>query len=190
MELAVTFDYRCPFARNAHEALIEAARDDLDVRFLAFSLDQTGVEEGRPAVWERPEEERGSGVLALTWGIAVRDAFPEAFGNFHRAAFAIRHDDGQRFTDETLRAAATAKGLDSDAVAAVVATGGPLETLANEHTEAVERWEVFGVPTFIRGDLAAFVRLMERGRIEDLERVLELLEWSSLNEFKHTRIPR
>jgi hypothetical protein len=31
---------------------------------------------------------------------------------------------------------------------------------------------------------------MERGRVDDLERVLDLLPWSRLNEFKRTRIPR
>ena len=33
---AVTFDYRCPFARNAHEAVVTGLREkrDWDVRFL------------------------------------------------------------------------------------------------------------------------------------------------------------
>ena len=85
-ELAVTFDYRCPFARNAHEALITATREgtlDIDVRFLAFSLDQAHVAEGEPAIWDRPVGERGTGVLALEWGLAVRDRFPDAFLDFH-----------------------------------------------------------------------------------------------------------
>jgi hypothetical protein len=59
-----------------------------------------------------------------------------------------------------------------------------------EHTEAVERWRVFGVPTFIEGDEAVFVRLMERGNVDDLEQVLALLQATRLNEFKRTSIPR
>jgi hypothetical protein len=31
---------------------------------------------------------------------------------------------------------------------------------------------------------------MERGRADDLLRTLDLLEWSRLNEFKRTRLPR
>lgn len=32
--IAVTFDYRCPFARNAHEAVVAAERDGaLDVEW-------------------------------------------------------------------------------------------------------------------------------------------------------------
>ena len=65
-----------------------------------------------------------------------------------------------------------------------------MKTLAAEHTEAVDRWSVFGVPTYIEGEEAVFVRFMERGRVDDLERMLELLEFTRLNEFKRTRIPR
>ena len=68
--------------------------------------------------------------------------------------------------------------------------GRPLKTLAAEHLEAVERWAVFGVPTFIEGDEAVFVRFMERGRVDDLERALDLLPWDRLNEFKRTRTAR
>jgi hypothetical protein len=46
------------------------------------------------------------------------------------------------------------------------------------------------VPTFIDGDEAVFIRFMERGRVDDLERALDLLGWNRLNEFKRTTIPR
>ena len=59
-----------------------------------------------------------------------------------------------------------------------------------EHTEQVERFNAFGVPTFIEGDDAVFIRFMERNRAGDLERALELLDWTRLNEFKRTQIPR
>ena len=31
--IAVTFDYRCPFARNAHEAVVKAVREGSDIDF-------------------------------------------------------------------------------------------------------------------------------------------------------------
>ncbi len=142
-------------------------------------------------MWERDPSEWGSGVLSLLYGIAVRDAFPERFFDAHLALFATRHDRGLQLKDEdVLRAAVTEAGLDADAVAEEAHSGRPLKTLATEHTEAVDRWAVFGVPTYIEGDEAVFVRFMERGRVDDLERVLDLLPWSRLNEFKRTRIPR
>jgi DSBA-like thioredoxin domain len=192
-QIAVTFDYRCPFARNAHEAVVQALRDgvDIDYRFQAFSLDQVHVDEGSTPVWERPEGERGGGVLALEWGVAIRDQFPDQFLDAHVALFSARHDRGLQLKDEAvLREAAAGVGIDVDAVAAEVATGRPLKTVAAEHTEAVERWAVFGVPTFCEGEEATFIRFMERGRTDDLARAVELLEWSRFNEFKRTRVPR
>jgi hypothetical protein len=190
---AVTFDYRCPFARNAHEAVVTGLRSgrDWDVRFVPFSLDQAHVDEGEPPVWERTPDVWGTGVLALLWGIAVRDTFPDSFFDWHIAAFAARHDEGRKLAHEAvLRDVATTVGLDANAVAEAVASGRPLDVLAEEHTEAVKRWAVFGVPTFIVGDRAVFLRVMERDRPDDVDRTLDLLEWRELNEFKHTRIPR
>jgi hypothetical protein len=190
---AVSFDYRCPFARNAQESVVSGIRQgkDWDVTFVPFSLDQVHVAEGEPPVWERPPGERGSGVLALEYGLAVRDAFGDHFLDAHIALFAARHDHGEKLADEdVLRKAMTSVDLDADAVAAEVASGRPLQTLAREHTEAVKRWAMFGVPTFCVGDRATFIRLMERDTPEDIDPVLDLFAFERLNEFKHTRIPR
>ena len=190
---AVSFDYRCPFARNGHESVVQGLRDgrDWDVRFLPFSLDQVHVEDGEVPVWERDPEVWGTGVLALCWGIAVRDAFPDRFLDWHVAAFAARHDEGRKIAKADVLADVTSSaGLDASAVAAEVATGRPLKVLAEEHTEAVKRWGIFGVPTFVVGERAAFVRLMDRANPQDVDRVLDLLEWTDLNEFKHTSVPR
>jgi hypothetical protein len=193
-QFAVTWDYRCPFARNAHEALVAGLREgrDWDVRFLPFSLDQIHVEEGETPVWERGLDEAGvSGVRALLWGIAVRDAFADKFLDFHIAVFRARHDEGRKIAEEAvLREAAASVGLDPDAVADEVASGRPLKALEAEHTEAAEGYAVFGVPTIIEGDEAVFVRMMERGNVGDFAHALDLVPSTRLNEFKRTKIPR
>jgi hypothetical protein len=192
-QFAVSFDYRCPFARNGHESVVQGLREgrDWDVRFLPFSLDQVHVEEGEAPVWEREPDAWGSGVLALLWSIAIRDSFSDHFLDWHIPAFAARHDEGRPIGKaEVLAEIATAAGLDADAVAAEVASGRPLKVLAEEHTEAVKRWHVFGVPTFIVGERAAFIRFMDRGNASDVDRALDLLEWTDLNEFKHTSVER
>jgi predicted DsbA family dithiol-disulfide isomerase len=191
-DFAVTFDYLCPFARNAHEAVVTALRDgaDLQVRFVPFSLNQAHTEEGEQALWDRDPEAWPGGVTALVYGLAVRDAFPDQFLAFHIAAFAQRHDHGHKFDAAVLDETARTVGIDLDALKAEIATGRPAKTLAVEHTEAVERWAVFGVPTFIDRDEAVFIRFMERGRVHDLHQALDLLAWTRLNEFKRTRIPR
>lgn len=193
-QFAVTWDYRCPFARNAHEALVAGLREgrDWDVRFWPFSLDQVHAEEGAIPVWERGLDESGvSGVRALLWGIAVRDAFPETFLDFHVAAFRARHDEGRKIAEEAvLRDVAAGVGLDPDAVAEEVASGRPRKALEAEHIEAVDRYAVFGVPTIIEGDEAAFVRMMERGNVDDFAHALDMMPSTRLNEFKRTTIPR
>jgi hypothetical protein len=193
-QFAVTWDYRCPFARNAHEALVAGLRQgrDWDVRFVPFSLDQVHVEEGETPVWERGLDEQGvGGVRALLWGIAVRDAFADKFLDFHLAAFRARHDEGKKIAEEpVLREVAAGVGLDPDAVAEEVNSGRPLKALEAEHTEAADKYAVFGVPTIVEGDEAVFVRMMERGNVDDFAHALELVPSTRLNEFKRTKIPR
>lgn len=191
---SLTYDYLCPFARIANETVVGALRDGAawEVTFLPFSLSEAHIEEGDQSVWDRsPDADGIRGVRALAWSLAVRDEFPDAFLDFHVGLFSARHD---RAADvdaaETLSAVAVEVGLDPEAVAAVVAGGGTLVTLAKEHAEAVDRWSVFGVPTFIAGDEAVFVRFMARHQVEDVERVLAMLTWTNLNEFKRTTIPR
>jgi hypothetical protein len=164
---------------------------DVDWRLLAFSLDQAHVDEGETAVWERPPLERGTGVLSLQWGLAIRDAFNDRFFDFHLAMFAARFDEGRKIgKEDVVSDVAAGVGLDVDAVGEEVASGRPLKALAAEHSEAVARWAMFGVPTFCEGDEAVFVRFMDRGRVDDLERMLDLLGWDRLNEFKRTQIAR
>ncbi len=191
MQFGITFDYLCPFARNANEAVLNGLEQNRgwEPWFMAFSLKQVHTADDEPSVWDDPAGK--SGVLALQWGIAARDHFADQFPAVHRALFAIRHDDGNDLNDEAvIRDAVTAAGADADAIATVVASGVALEALAADHTEAVEDWNVFGVPTFLVEDHATFIRFMSRGDVDDLQRALDLLTWTDLNEFKRTSIPR
>jgi protein-disulfide isomerase-like protein with CxxC motif len=166
------------------------------VRFVPFSLGQVHVPEGEPDVWVRPGSD--SGLLALQAGIVVRDRFPDRFLDVHRALFALRHDEGRHIRDEAeVRRVLSAQGVDEDAVFAEIATGGPLATVRDEHTAAADDHDVWGVPTFVVGDRAVFVRLMERPRGDaavarrTIDRVLDLLTgFPELNEFKHTSLKR
>ena len=75
-QFSITFDYRCPFARNAHEHVLAAvsAGADYDVRFVPFSLSQTHVAEGEQSVWDNPSARNE--LLAGAAGIVVRTASP------------------------------------------------------------------------------------------------------------------
>jgi hypothetical protein len=190
---SITYDYLCPFARNANEVIVEAILGgaDLDVAFVPYSLTEAHATDGDTAQWDLPRGQLGAGVLALLWSIAVRENHPDSFMGFHVAMFSARHDDGADINDErVIREVVEAVGLDPRAVHDHVASGVPAQVLAEEHTSAVEDHGVFGVPTFVQGDDAVFVRFMDRHEPHDLERVLEMLSWENLNEFKRTAIDR
>lgn len=199
----VTFDYRCPFARNAHEHVLAglAGGAAWEVTFVPLSLAQMHREEGDTPVWDEPETD--SGLWALQAGVAVRDRHPAHFAAVHRDLFAIRHDDGLRLEPETVTAVLARHLGDGDAraVADAVEAGDLLGTVRKEHEAAVDGPGAWGVPTFVvDDDRAMFVRLMHRnpGASDDdraegrqtIERILDLLAWTGLNELKATRIPK
>lgn len=198
LSFAVTWDYRCPFARIAHQHVVTAlqAGADWDVTFRAFSLDQGHVEEGDPPVWDLPE--RYPGLLANQAGIVVRDRHPEHFLAAHAALFDARHERALDTRQRDVVAGVLADaGVDAGAVLAEIDDGWPLETFRKEHSRAVDELEVFGVPTFIAGDRAVFVRLLDgpdgdaQAASTTIERIMDLVTgWPALNEFKETRIRR
>jgi hypothetical protein len=197
-QFAVTWDYRCPFARNAHEHVVTALRGgaDWDVTFVPFSLGQVHVAEGEPDIWGRWRED--TGLLALQAGVVVRDKVPERFLDVHEALFALRHDHGGQLRDEgAVRAVLVEQGIDADLVFAEIDGDHVIERVQAEHEAAAKEHHVWGVPTFIVDGSAAFVRLMDRpaGDValatRSIERVLDLAGgWPELNELKHTSIPR
>jgi hypothetical protein len=200
VSFAVTWDYRCPFARNAHEHILTALAGgaDWEVRFLPFSLGQVHVAEGEPSVWDKPEQD--SGIVALQAGVVVRDEFPDRFPAVHRGLFAARHDEGLKLQDRGVVGHVLAEhGVPVEPVFERIDSGAALATVRAEHERYAESHDVWGVPTFIAGDQAVFVRLMDRARpgsdpavsTSTIERLLDLVTgWVDLNEFKHTSIPR
>ncbi|HVF32955.1 MAG TPA: DsbA family protein [Acidimicrobiales bacterium] len=195
---AVSWDYRCPFARNAHEHLVAGLRAgaDWDVRFVPFSLDQVHVADGDPDVWEN--ESKVSALLAMQVGIVARDRHPDRFLDVHEALFRARHDEGRDIREAgVLREILTEQGVDADAVFAEIEDGWPLEQFRKEHEAAAGDHRVWGVPTFTVGDGSVFVRLMTRPQGDDqlatttIQRVVDLVGgFPELNEFKHTSISR
>ncbi|HEX2849899.1 MAG TPA: DsbA family protein [Acidimicrobiales bacterium] len=198
LSFAVSWDYRCPFARNAHEHIVEGlkAGADWDVTFVPFSLNQVHVAEGEPDVWDDPT--KTSALLAMEAGIVVRDRFPDKFLDAHAALFRARHDEAQDIREKDVIAGVlTAQGVDADAVFAEIDDGWPLETFRKEHERAAGDHSVWGVPTFIAGDQAVFIRFMHRPEgdaalaTRTIERAVDLVGgWPELNEFKHTSIAR
>jgi hypothetical protein len=173
----VTYDYRCPFARNVHEHLVTAldAGADWNIEFLPFSLTQSHVADGDDPVWGRAD--KASDLVAIEAGLVVRERFPDRFLDVHGALFTARHDEARDLRDDTVvRDVLKEQGIDGDEVFAAIAEGWPRQIFRQAHEAAVNDHRVFGVPTFISGDASVFV--------------LELLTHPELNEFKHTSVAR
>lgn len=195
---ALTWDYRGRFARHLSEHVVIGLADgaEWEVEFWPFSVEQTRRADGQPSIWDEP----GPSVsfLAMQVGLVVRDQFPEHFLAVHAAIFAARHDEGVDIRQEdVLRRVLARNEVDADAVLDDVASGVAVETYRREHERSVADHRVFGVPTVVAGERAAFVRLMH-GPAGDpdaarrtVERLLDLVVgWPELNELKHTTIPR
>ena len=196
---AITFDYLCPFARNANEHVVAGLRAgaDWDVRFRPYSLAQGHVEEGQEDVWEQADPHGVPGVLALQIGITVRDLLPDRFLDVHEALFAARHDQGADIKDRAVLVGALERsGVPAAEVFRAIDDGGPLGQLQKEHEQAVHDHQVWGVPTFVTDRRAVFVRLLDRPAgdaglaTKRIEQVVDLVDSSlDLHEFKQADLP-
>ncbi|MEY2473855.1 MAG: hypothetical protein QOK28_3184 [Actinomycetota bacterium] len=196
LEFAVTYDYRCPWARNMHEHVVAGLQGgaDWNVTFLPFSLNQAHVEEGGTPVWDNPEA--GPALLAGLASLVVRDEYPDKFLDAHVALFAARHDKQLDTRDPAvLSDVLSSVGLDDAKILAAAPERN--EQFREIHMNAVNDHKVFGVPTFIVGDAATFIRMRSRpegdsaAAIKTVERVVGLMtEWPELNEFKWTYVQK
>jgi protein-disulfide isomerase-like protein with CxxC motif len=193
----LSFDYRCPFAKNIHLHVIEALRAgaDFEVNFAPWSLSQGGREDDALDVWNDPAYD--ADLLSLAASVSVRDHQSEYFLDAHEALFRARHDRAIRLTtlDEISNVLAPL-GVDMAIVAADVASRRPHDVIAASHKE-FDRFEAFGVPTFVVNDDATFVRYMSEPSddpAQSVELINALLAMMTnrpdLNEFKHTQLPR
>lgn len=198
MKFAVNWDYRCPFARNAHEHIAVGLADgaEWDVTFLPFSLSQIHVAEGDPAVWDNPDKAKD--LMALGAGVVVRDQYPDRFLDAHVALFAARHDEGLDLRiPEVVAGVLDAVGVPGDKVIAEVRSGAPIDEIRRAHEQSVNDWAAFGVPTFVVDGRAVFVRIMSRPKGDaqrarrNIDGVLQLFgSLPDLNEYKFTTLDR
>ncbi len=193
----LSYDYRCPFARIIHLHTVAALRAgaDFDVPFVPWTMSQGARAEGATDVWDDPA--RDAEHLALAVSVAVRDHQPEHFLDVHEALFQARHVRAIRLvTRDEVAAVLAPTGVDLDAAFADVATRRPHHVLG-ECFRAFEKYDAFGVPTFVVDGDATFVRYMDPPSDvpgESTVVIASLLDLmtshGALNEFKHTRVPR
>jgi hypothetical protein len=196
LSFQISYDYRCPFAKNLHLHVVTALRAgaDFDVTFVPWTMSQGYKLPGAPDVWNDPK--RDDELLALAVSTSIRDHQPAFFLDAHEALFRARHEGAVRLVtrreiDDVLRPV----GVNLDLVFEDVDSRRPHKVIGESFME-FERLEAFGVPTFVVGNDATFVRYMEtpsanaEASITLIESLVNLMSnQSALNEFKHTRVP-
>jgi hypothetical protein len=191
----ITYDYLCPFARNANEHVVAGLRAgaDWDVSFVPLSLTQLKAAESGVPRWDGSGALRRSGVLALAVAEVVRLRTPERFLDVHLELFTLRHDRGEDLRDPSSIAEALGRAGVDTALVDIASEG--LDPLRVSHEDAVAK-EVWGVPTLLGARRAVFVRLLDRPTEDGaastarIARLLDLLEHEAmLHEFKQVDLP-
>ena len=196
ISFGLSYDYRCPFAKNIHLHVVRAlaAGADLRVDFIPWTMSQGYRAPHAPDVWDDPE--RDAELLALAVSVAVRDEQPEYFLAAHEALFRARHERAIRLvTMREIAEVLTPLGVDIDKVSADLHERRPHRVIGESFRE-MQRYEAFGVPTFVVGSDATFVRYMtpptrdDAASITVIESLVTLMaRQPELNEFKHTKVP-
>ncbi|HSP08435.1 MAG TPA: DsbA family protein [Candidatus Dormibacteraeota bacterium] len=177
-EFDVFYDYLCPYVYRASVLLegVVASGRELKIGWRYFSLIQVNSKNEGWTVWDAPESEPVKGRLAFKAAEAARRQ--GGFASLHVPLLRARHRDRLDIDQvEVVERVAEEAGLDMERFRKDVADPGILEPLARDHREGVERYGVFGTPTFVfRDGVAAYVRIseaVEASRAEELfERVL------------------
>jgi hypothetical protein len=192
----LSYDYRCPFAKNLHLHVLAALRADADfnVTFVPWTMSQGSKADGAPDVWDDPS--RDEDLVALAVSTSVRDLQPEYFLDVHKALFRARHERAIRLvTMKEIDEVIAPTGVDLEHVHADVDSRRPHKVIGESFRE-FDRYEAFGVPTFVVDNEATFVRYMTTPNdqpgdsIALIESLINLMtDQSALNEFKHTRAP-
>ena len=195
LSFQLSYDYRCPFAKNIHLHVISALRAgaDFDVTFVPWTMSQGYRIDGAPDTWNDPT--RDPEHLALAVSTSIRDQFSERFLDAHEALFRARHERSIRLINEDeITRALEGVDLDLGPIFDDVASRRPHKVIGESFVE-FERYEAFGVPTFVVNGDATFVRYMNppsddaSASISLIESLVGLMsDQSALNEFKHTKV--
>jgi protein-disulfide isomerase-like protein with CxxC motif len=192
----LSYDYRCPFAKNIHLHVISALRAgaEFDVTFAPWTMSQGHRASGSPDVWD--DSSKDSELLSLAYSTSIRDQQADHFLDAHEALFLGRHERGIRLiSHEEISDVLSRTGVDVESARADVESRRPHEVIG-ETFRQFERLQAFGVPTFVVDGGATFVRYMKpptedaANSIVIISSLVTLMaESPDLNEFKHTQLP-
>ena len=170
--------------------------DNLQVEWKPFLLSQVNSKEGPEwKAWEHTADSPTTSLLDMRAGEAARRQGSQAFEAFQLTLLKARHEDRKELTSsEVVMEAAEASGLDMARFREDLSDKSILDDLAHSHTQAVEEYGVFGVPTFVfPSGAVAFVKTYppsDEDAVEMFESLLNSMgKWNYIGEIKRPQPP-
>jgi predicted DsbA family dithiol-disulfide isomerase len=172
----------------------EELGDHLEITWRSFSLEQANrtnrALEPEWRVWEQPDDYPSRGLWPFRAAEAARNQSPAAYNRYRMALLRAKHEDQRDIADrKVLCDVAQEESLDLEQFEADLADRRLLERIGNDHTRAIQRFDVFGTPTLAFGPgQVAYVKMLPpppaeealsvfdavRGLVADLPAVLEV----------------
>lgn len=141
----------------------EEIGEGLAISWRYFSLEQVNSQQGPDwKIWEQPPEYPSRGMGAFRSAEAARRQGEAAFESFHFALLKARHEERLDIADtNTLNDVAAGVNLDMTRFHKDFNDSRILDSLARDHTLAVEKLGVFGTPTLVfPGGQAVFLKML------------------------------
>ncbi len=161
-----------------------------------FSLEQVNSKEGPGwKLWEQPEGHPSRGLLALRAGEAARRQGEAAFERFHEALLTARHRDHRDIASPgVVTEVAGEATLDVERFRRDLVDRAILQDIGRSHTEAVDKYRAFGVPTFVfPSGNAMYLKLYpppQNEAVDAFESLTKLMgAWKWVGEVKRPQPP-
>ena len=160
----------------------EIKKNDLEITWKTFSLEQANQKIGPSwVIWDQPDDYPTKGLWALRAAEAAKRQGCELFQTFHLNVLKARHEERKDLNDrDMLCEVAKQSGLDTTRFRSDLNDRSILESLAQVHYVAVDKYGIFGTPTFVfENDSSAFLKLLkppEDEAVQVFENLIELMQ--------------
>lgn len=164
MNITVWYDFVCPYAWTAQRWLFDVQREmgsDLEIDWRYFSLEQVNKSPDAPNVWDYPNDGTSSTLRAFQGVHAAGKQGEDKYLAYMAALFNQRHVNRRNLgTQAILEETAQHVGLDLLQFRTDLQSDDVFAVFQQDHTEAVEKYGVFGVPTIMFGnEESAYLRI-------------------------------
>lgn len=164
MNITVWYDFVCPYAWTAQRWLFDLQQQldhPLDITWRYFSIEQVNKAADAPNVWEHPNDGTSSTMRAFQGVHAAGKQGEDKYLEYMAALFNQRHVNKRNLgTQSILEDTAEQVGLDLAQFRIDLQSDEVFGIFQQDHTEAVEKYGIFGVPTIMFGnEQSAYLRI-------------------------------